>query len=142
MSDERAAARDEVTDLRRELEETNRGMIALYAELEEARRLEARLAAIVQSSDDAMLSTTPDGVIDSWNPGAERLLGYTAGEAAGLPIGALVPEEHRAELDAALDRLTAGDRSAAFDTWRRRRDGTLVEVALTLSAMRDPGGRL
>jgi PAS domain S-box-containing protein len=133
---------DEVAELRRELEETNRGLIALYAELETARQTEARLAAIVQSSDDAMSSMTPDRVITSWNPGAERLLGYPAAEAAGQRVDRLVPDEHRAELDAALDRLAAGDRAVSFDTWRRRRDGSLVEVSVTLSGMRDGQGAL
>jgi len=133
---------EEISVLRRELDETNRGLIALYAELEAARQVEARLAAIVQSSADAMYSTSVDGVITSWNPGAERLLGYPAGEAAGMLVEALVPAAHRAELDDALHRLAAGGRSVAFDTWRLREDGTPVEVALTLSAMRDPEDRL
>ena len=136
------AGRQEVASLRRELEETNRGLIALYADLENARAAEARLAAIVQSSDDAMLSITTDGFVDSWNPGAERLLGYTAADVVGQPIGTLVPDDRRAELDGALERLRAGERAISFDTWRRRRDGSLVEVALTLSAMRDQAGRL
>jgi PAS domain S-box-containing protein len=128
---------EEVTALRQELDETNRGLIALYAELDAARATEARLAAIVLASDDAMYSITPDRTIGTWNPGAERLLGYTAGETIGQPVEMFVPPGHRAQLAGALDRLAAGERSLAFDTWRLRLDGTLVEVSVTLSAMRD-----
>jgi PAS domain S-box-containing protein len=128
---------EEIAALRQELDETNRGLIALYAELETARAIEARLAAIVLASDDAMYSITSNRTIGTWNPGAERLLGYAADEAIGQPVEAFVPPGHRAELADALDRLAAGERSLAFDTWRWRKDGTLVEVAVTLSAMRD-----
>ncbi|HEY7202537.1 MAG TPA: PAS domain S-box protein [Candidatus Dormibacteraeota bacterium] len=107
----------------------------------EAGRVQARLAAIVQSSGDAMCSMTLDRVIDTWNLGAERLLGYAAWEVVGRPADMLVPVELRPELDAMLARLRAGRRAASFDTWRRRRDGSLVEVAIALSAMRSPSGR-
>jgi PAS domain S-box-containing protein len=133
---------DEVALLRRELEETNRGLIALFAELETAREAEARLAAIVQSSDDAMFSVAPDRVIESWNPGAERLLGRPAAEVVGGAVEVTVPDALRPEHDAALERLRAGERSVSFDSWRRRGDGSVVEVAVTLSAMRGPGDRL
>jgi two-component system, NarL family, sensor histidine kinase DevS len=134
--------RDEVGDLRRELEETNRGLIALYAELEDARAAAARLAAIVQSSDDAMYSMSPAGVIESWNAGAERLLGYVEAAIIGRHVDVLVPERDRGPLQQAMARLLAGERVLPYDTWRRRKDGSLVEVAVTLSAMRDPAGEL
>jgi two-component system, NarL family, sensor histidine kinase DevS len=136
------ARREEVATLRRELEETNRGLIALVAELEEAREAEARLAAIVQSSDDAMLSLSLDWLVESWNRGAERLLGYGPAEITGRAADRLVREELRPELVVALERLRAGERAVAFDTWCRRRDGSLVETSVTVSAMRDPGERL
>lgn len=139
---ELAASRQEVANLRRELDETNRGLIALYAELESAREAEARLAAIVQSSDDAMCSATTEQIIDTWNAGAERLLGYPAVEAVGQPVDLIVPEERRGELDAMMERLRSGGRAVSFDTWRRRRDGSLIEVAVTVSPMRGPGDRL
>lgn len=143
MSDaELEARRAQVTELRKELEETNRGLIALYTDLERAKEAEARLAAIVQSSDDAIFSMTLDGLIDSWNPGAERLLGYRAEDVLGQPVEMLVPEGAREQLDAARARLRAGKRSDAHDTWRRRRDGALVEVSATLSAMRGREGQL
>ncbi|MBO0689267.1 MAG: PAS domain S-box protein [Candidatus Dormibacteraeota bacterium] len=143
MSDaELKARRAQVAELTRELEEANRGLIALYTELERAKEAEARLAAIVHASDDAMFSMTLDGLVDSWNPGAARLLGYRAEDVLGHPVEMLVPERAREQLDAARARLLAGERSHAHDTWRRRQDGTLVEVSATLSAMRGPEGEL
>ena len=143
MSDaELEARRAQVNELARELEETNRGLIALYTDLERAKEAEARLAAIVQASDDAMFSMSPDGLIESWNPGAEQLLGYRAEDVLGRPVDMLVPDEAKAQLDAARARLEAGERSEAHDTWRRRQDGSLVEVSATLSAMRGPEGQL
>jgi PAS domain S-box-containing protein len=140
--DELAASQLEIAHLRRELEETNRGLIALYAELESAREAESRLAAIVQSSDDAMCSMSAEQVIDTWNAGAERLLGYPAVEIVGRTADILVPEDRRPEVGEALERLRSGERAVSFDTWRRRRDGSLVEVAVTLSTMRGPGDKL
>jgi PAS domain S-box-containing protein len=139
---ELAASRREIADLHRELEETNLGLIALHAELEDARQAEARLAAIVQSSDDAMFSMTPDGVIETWNPGAERLFGFTEAEIVGLPVHVLVPDELQEEFGESLRRLLAGERAVGYDTKRLRRDGSLVDVAVTLSAMRDVSGGL
>src|SRR5262249_35777579 len=103
-----SAEREEIAHLHRELEETNRGLIALYAELEDARQAEARLAAIVQASDDAMFSVTPDRVIDSWNPGAQRLLGYEPSEVVGRPVELLIPEHLHREALEALERLGRG----------------------------------
>lgn len=140
--EELAASRREVADLHRELEETNLGLIALHAELEDARQAEARLAAIVQFSGDAMFSMTPDGAIQTWNPGAERLFGFSEVEIVGLPADILVPDELKDEFSAAMLRLQAGNRAVGFDTRRLRKDGTVVDVAVTLSAMRDAGGTL
>lgn len=137
-----AASREQISLLQQELEETNRGLIAMHGELEEARAAAARLAAIVQSADDAMFSMTPDGVIRTWNPGAERLFGYAAAEIVGRSGTVLVPDGMGEELSAALKRLRAGERAATYDSRRRRRDGSLVDVSVTLSAMRDTGGTL
>jgi len=136
------ARRAEVAHLRHELDETNRGLIALYAELDQARAAEARLATIVQSSDDAIFSTTLDHLIDSWNPGAERLLGYRAADILGSQVEVLIPADVRDTFEDALARLRAGVRAMPYDTWCRGSHGTLIEVALTLSAMRDQAGQL
>jgi PAS domain S-box-containing protein len=94
----------------------------------------ALLSAIVESSDDAILSRDVAGVILSWNPAAERLFGYSADEAVGQPISLLTP------LGLSDDRAPAG--ADRYDTVRRRKDGTLVEVSVTVFPLRDPSGRM
>ncbi|MBA2475840.1 MAG: PAS domain S-box protein, partial [Actinobacteria bacterium] len=93
----------------------------------------ARLAAIVQSSDDAITSKTADGMIASWNPGAERLYGYTAAEAVGRPASMLVPPEHAEQERQVLERVLRGERIRQRETTRLRKDGTVVDVAMTVS---------
>lgn len=100
------------------------------------------LAAIVENSDDAILSKTLDGVIQSWNAGAERLFGFTAEEAVGRAITLILPQEKRAEEEDILGRLGKGERIHRFETLRRRKDGELIEVSLTVSPVRDPSGMI
>ena len=100
----------------------------------------ARLAAIVTSADDAILSKTLNGVITSWNPGAERMFGYSAEEMIGQPILRLIPSERRAEEGEILTRLRAGKRIQHYETVRQKKDGTLFDVSLTISPMRDQSG--
>ncbi len=137
---ELAVSRQQAADLAQELEETSRGLIALHTELEEARQDAARLAAIVEWSDDAMFSLGPGGVIETWNPGAERLLGYTTGEITGRPATALVPAGLAGELTALLAHAAAGDLAAGQESRSLHRDGSVVDVAITCSAMRDTSG--
>ena len=139
---ELAACREQIGLLNQELEEMNRGLIALHSELESARQAEAQLAAIVHSSGDAMFSVTPDGRIQTWNPGAERLFGYRAAEITGQPYTVLVPDALTEEAQSVLKRLRSGERAVGYDSRRRRRDGSVVDVAITWSAMRDTEGRL
>ena len=101
-----------------------------------------QLAAIVQSSADAIISKTLDGVITSWNPGAERLYGYTAAEVIGRPISILVPPEHRDEIPAILDRIKRGDRVAHVDTVQLRKDGERVDVSVMRSPIMDDMGAI
>ncbi len=101
-----------------------------------------RLAAIVQHSDDAIVSKTLDGTITSWNPGAERMFGYTAEEAVGRPILLIIPPERRAEEDEILRRLRAGELVDHFETVRVRKDGTRVDISLTVSPLKDEEGRI
>lgn len=138
--DELAASQQRAADLAAELEETSRGLVALYAELEQARQDAARLAAIVEWSDDAMLSLTPDAVISTWNPGAERLLGYAAAEITGRPAADLVPAGQAGELTALLQRAAAGELVPGYETRGLRKDGVIIDVAITCSAMHDPSG--
>ena len=93
----------------------------------------ARLAAIVTSTDDAIMSSDIDGTITSWNGAAERLFGWTPAEAIGRPIEILLPEAGREEESLAIERVRQGEEVAHFETWRQRKDGSLVEVSLTIS---------
>jgi PAS domain S-box-containing protein len=102
----------------------------------------ARLAAIVESSDDAIVSKTLDGVITSWNGAAERLFGYTATEAVGRHITLIIPKERHAEEDDVLSRLRRGQRINHFETVRQRKDGTLIDVSLTVSPIMDSRGTI
>ena len=101
------------------------------------------LSAIVDSSDDAIISKDLNGVITSWNKSAQRLFGYTAQEAIGWPVATLlIPEDRQDEEPAILDRLRRGERVDHFETKRRRKDGTLLDISLTVSPVRDSGGRI
>jgi PAS domain S-box-containing protein len=100
------------------------------------------LASIVDSSDDAIVSKTLDGVITSWNAGAERLFGYTAKEAIGQPISMIIPLDRRHEETGILARLRQGERIDHFDTIRLRKDGTKLEISLSISPVRDTAGKV
>jgi two-component system, cell cycle sensor histidine kinase and response regulator CckA len=100
------------------------------------------LAAIVQSSDDAIVGKTLDGVIRSWNPAAERIFGYSAAEMVGASIYRLIPPELVDEEKAILARIRAGDHVAHYETTRLRKDGERIIMALTISPVRDASGAL
>src|SRR5215211_3372255 len=100
------------------------------------------LAAIVESSHDAIISKTLDGIISSWNKAAARLFGYQAEEVIGKPITMLFPEERLVEEARILASIRRGERVESYETVRRRKDGTQVEVALTVSPVRDTQGRI
>jgi PAS domain S-box-containing protein len=99
-----------------------------------------RLAAIVESSEDAIISKDLNGTIMSWNLGAERLFGYPAEEAIGKPITMLIPEDRLDEEREILDRIGQGQRMEHYETVRQCKDGTRVEVSLTISPLRDKAG--
>jgi len=101
---------------------------------------ELLLAAIVDSSDDAIVSKNLDGVVTSWNRGAERIFGYTSEEMVGQPILRLLPRERLDEEPRILERLRAGERIEHFETVRVRQDGRSVDVSLTISPIRDATG--
>jgi len=100
------------------------------------------LASIVDSSEDAIVSKTLEGVITSWNKGAERLFGYTANEAIGQYISMIIPLDRRDEETSILARLSGGSRIEHFDTIRLRKDGTRLEISLTISPIRDSSGKI
>ncbi|HEX8355305.1 MAG TPA: PAS domain S-box protein, partial [Pyrinomonadaceae bacterium] len=99
-------------------------------------------AAIVENSDDAIISKNLDGIILSWNPGAERLYGYTAAEAVGQPVTMLIPPDRPDEEPNILGRIRRGEPVEHYETVRVRKDGTLVDVSLTVSPVRDAEGRV
>jgi PAS domain S-box-containing protein len=100
------------------------------------------LAAIVESSHDAIVSKSLNGVITSWNKGAERLFGYAAEEAVGQNITLIIPPERRDEERTIIEQLTRGERVDHFETVRMRKDGSLLDVSLTISPMKDASGRV
>lgn len=104
--------------------------------------LQQLLAAIVEGSDDAIVTKDLDSIITSWNPGAERLFGYSAEEAIGQPITILFPEDRLGEEADLIATLRRGERIAHFETIRCRKDGSLVPISLTVSPVRDAAGRV
>lgn len=105
-------------------------------------RNEALLAAIVDSSDDVIISKNTDGIITSWNKSAERVLGYTADEAIGKHITLIIPPDRWEEENGILRRLRRGERIDHFETVRRRKDGVLLDLSLTISPIRDATGHV
>ena len=122
-----------------------RGLAMVFRDLTRLMRAEAesaRLAAIVESSDDAIIGKTLDGRITSWNPAAQALFGYSAEEAIGRPVQLLIPPEREAEEMRILSDLAHGVSVPAFDTLRQAKDGSLREVSLTISPIRDSRGTI
>ncbi len=121
------------------------GAVLVFRDVTDRRRAaeaQAFLAAIIESSDDAILSKTLDGVIRSWNAGAERLFGYTAAEAVGRPITLIIPPDRYDEEAAILARLRRGERIDHYETVRLAKGGRPVHVSLTISPVRDAAGRI
>jgi PAS domain S-box-containing protein len=108
---------------------------------EERARLLA-LGAIVESSDDAIIGKTLDGIITSWNPGAERLYGYSVAEVLGRSLDIIIPPDRPDELPAILERLRCGERIKYFETVRVRKDGRRLDVSLSISPVQDGSGRI
>lgn len=117
-------------------------MLVDITERKQAERAKALLAAIVDSSDDAIISKNFDGIITSWNKSAERMFGYTAAEAIGKPIMLLIPPELCGEEEDIIARLRRGERVDHFETTRVRKDGSTLDVSLTISPVRDSTGRV
>jgi PAS domain S-box-containing protein len=101
-----------------------------------------QLAAIVESSEDAILTKDLDGVITSWNQGASRLFGYSAEEAVGRPVTLLIPAERMDEEPIILDRIRKGQRVEHYETVRQRKDGSLVDISLTVSPLKTRSGKI
>src|SRR5580698_7458637 len=111
-------------------------------EPKQAEEITGLLAAIVASSDDAIISKNLDGTITSWNKSAERIFGYSPEEAIGQHITLVIPPERRSEESDILARIRRGERVDHFHTVRRRKDGTFLDVSLTISPVRDSLGNV
>jgi PAS domain S-box-containing protein len=107
-----------------------------------AEEAQARLVAVIASSVDSIISTTPEGVVTSWNRGAELMYGYLAAEMIGATTAALIPEDHRQEQSAILERIRKGERIDHFETVRLRKDGTRLDVSIAVSPIEDSRGRI
>lgn len=101
-----------------------------------------RLAAIIESSDDAILSKDLNGIITSWNRGAQRLFGYLAEEVIGKSVMTIIPPDRQVEEPDILTRIRRGERIDAYETVRRRKDGSLVDISLSISPIKDQNGKV
>ena len=121
------------------------GMVLVFTDATFQRKTQSalqQLAAIIENSDDAVISKNRQGIITSWNEAAERLYGFTAEEAVGRHISMIVPEPQREELAAIMDRLWRGERIEHWDTVRMRKNGALVDVSLRISPIKDSYGEV
>jgi PAS domain S-box-containing protein len=124
---------------------TSKGLliVASIIDITQRKRVDAvhqQMVALVESAEDAIISKSLDGIIRSWNFGAERLLGYRAQEIVGQSVVQLIPADRRDEESMILEKISRGEQVAHFETLRRRKDGSLVDVSLTISPVRDSFG--
>jgi two-component system CheB/CheR fusion protein len=117
-------------------------MLVDITERRQAEQVGQRLVSIVESSDDAIVSKDFNGVITSWNAGAERLFGYTAEEVIGKPIMILIPPDRHDEESTIIERIRHGERVDHYETIRRRKNGSLIEISLTVSPVRNADGKI
>src|SRR5215467_8397840 len=103
---------------------------------------QAFLAAIVESAEDAIVGKTLEGIVTSWNQGAEKIFGYTAEEMVGRSITTLIPPDHPNEEPTILQRIRRGERVEHYETKRIRKDGQIIDVSLTISPIRNRGGTI
>ena len=118
---------------------------AVAVDISDRRRREStlhRMAAILESSHDAVISATPDGYVTSWNTGATQMYGYSAAEMEGQQVSILEPEERTGEIGQVLERIRAGERVVRYETVRRHKNGRALEVAVSVSPIRDENGEL
>ncbi len=121
------------------------GAVNMLIDITDRKRAEVhaqRLASIVESSEDAIISKDLVGTITSWNRGAERVFGYTAEEAVGKSVTILIPEDRLNEEPEILNRIRRGERVDHYDTVRRRKDGSLIDISLTVSPLKEADGSI
>ena len=121
------------------------GAVNMLIDISERKRADAdaqRLASIVETSDDAIISKDLNGSITSWNRGAERVFGYTAEEVIGKSVTILIPPDRTHEEQEILNRIRRGERIEQYDTVRRRKDGSLIDISLTVSPLKGADGKI
>ena len=121
------------------------GAVNMLVDISERKLADAhaqRLASIVESSDDAIISKDLNGIIASWNGGAQRVFGYSAEEMIGRPVSVLIPPERENEEPGILQRIRRGERIDHYETVRRRKDGSLVDISLSVSPVRNAAGEI
>ncbi|MBK7317349.1 PAS domain S-box protein [Candidatus Villigracilis affinis] len=118
------------------------GNLMDITERKQAEEKASRLVAIVESSDDAITGKDLDGIVTSWNKGAERVYGYTESEMVGKPISILVPPEHADELPMILEKIKMGEHIEHYETVRQRKDRQRIDISLTISPLRDAEGKI
>jgi len=117
-------------------------MLIEITDRKHAEEVKQRLSSIVQFSDDAIVSKNLKGIIESWNAGAERIFGYTASEAVGQSVEIVIPPDRLNEEPEILDRIRRGERIEHYETVRRRKDGSLIDISLTVSPILDANGKV
>jgi PAS domain S-box-containing protein len=131
-----------VSERTEKLSQANDDLQRSSDEIQERELRLRQLAAIIESSEDAILSKNLDGIITTWNHGAERLFGYKAEEVIGRPVTMLMPEDRWNESLQVMDRIQRGERIDSYETIRKSKDGRLIEISLTVSAIKDAEGKI
>lgn len=142
LNEELSATNEELVATNEELAENDRRLRELVDELRQADERSAKLAAIVESSDDAIIGKNLDGIVTSWNRGAQQIFGYTEDEIVGQSILKLIPEDLQHEEPIILQQLHNGQKIDHYETIRRTADGSLINVSLTISPIHDKEGRV
>src|SRR5688572_16602949 len=134
-------------ELQAELESVRRENAVIKAQIASgllagASEIQSKLAAIVESSDDAIVGKNLDGIVTSWNRGAERIFGYTAEQIVGRHINTIIPEDRQDEEPKILHEIRNGRRIDHFETVRKTQDGKLINISVTISPIRDGSGKI
>lgn len=142
LNEELSATNEELVATNEELAENDRRLRELVDELRLADERSAKLVAIVESSDDAIIGKSLDGIVTSWNRGAEQMFGYSEAEMIGRSILTLIPDDLQYEEPIILERLSNGEKIDHYETIRRTSEGRLIYVSLTISPIRDKEGSI
>ena len=142
MNEEISATNEELRTTNEELAESERQLQLLLDELRVSYEHSAKLMAIVESSDDAIIGKNLEGIVTSWNRGAEQVFGYKEEEMIGKSILTVIPEDRQHEEPMILGRLSRGEKIDHYETIRQRSDGTLIDVSLTISPIKDKEGHV